>query len=415
LGCILFVLIVYFEMLHFAKDDQMRDHFQALLPLAIATCLAMGQSPSASSQHSVSFENVLGMTYVHASVNGSRPLTMVLDSGASYSVLQPKIGAELNLKAGGREQATGLGANATLQMVRGATVRFAGETLTEQTISMLPLDFLESEGGHETDGALGFNIFLKFDILENYGTNRVTLIPPAEFNAPKGYTSIPVIVSGNNALVQLTVGATDGKPVKGLFLIDSGGMGNIVLRKTFVDANPALQPKKLFGIPSVTAVGGRLDIASGALGLLGFGDYSMHDLQATFLRTENPGFPAVAGLLCTGILRRFDVIFDFPHAKLWLKPNANFDKPIVAGVGSSILLKVKPPLYDVVLVRDVISGSPAAHAGVRPGDRIVRIRVGAGKSLEATSLAQVYKALAKPGEHVTLYLIRDSNHIKISF
>ncbi len=393
----------------------MRDHFRVLLPFAFATSLAMGQSPSPSSQHSVSFENVLGMTYVHASVNGSRPLTMVLDSGSGVTVLKPKIGAELNLKASGSAQATGPGGNATLQMVRGATVRFAGETLTQQTISVLPLDFLESEGGHETDGALGFNFFLKYEILEDYGENKVTLIPPAEFIAPKGYSSLPVIVSGNMALVQLAVGGADGKPVKGLFLIDSAGMGNIVLKKTFVDANPSLRPKKLVGIPSVTEVGGGVDFASGSLGLLEFGDYSLHNLQAGVLRTENPGFPAVAGILCTGILRRFDVIFDFPHAKLWLKPNANFDKPFVAGVGSGIRLNVKPPHYDVVLVRDVIAGSPAAHAGVQPGDRIIRIRLGAGKFLGATSLTQVYKALAKSDEHITLYLSRGGKAIEVSF
>ena len=84
-------------------------------------------------------------------------------------------------------------------------------------------------------------------------------------------------------------------------------------------------------------------------------------------------------------------------------------------MGSGILLDVKPPLYDVVLVRDVIAGSPAAHAGAQRGDRIVRIRVGGGKSLSATSLTQVYKALAKPNEHITLYLSRSGKNVKISF
>ncbi len=375
----------------------------------------MGQIPSPSNQHSVSFENVLGLTYVHASVNGSRPLTMVLDSGAWYTVLQPKISAELNLKAGGTEQSTGLGANATQQIVRSATIRFAGETLADQTISVLPLEFVETEGGHKTDGLLGFSIFLNFDVLEDYRANTVTLIPPAEFVAPKGYASLPVTVSGNTALVQLTVAGADGKPVNGMFLIDSGSVGDVTLMKTFVDANPSLQSKKLVGVPSVTAVGGTLDVASGSLGLLELGNYSMHDLPAIFLRRQNPGFPAVAGLLGNDILRRFDVIFDFPHAKLWLKPNANFGKPFILGVGSGILLTVKPPVYDVVLVRDVIAGSPAAHAGVRPGDRIVRIRLRSKNSVAATSLAQVYKALAEPDEHVTLYLSRGGKPMKIAF
>jgi C-terminal processing protease CtpA/Prc len=84
-------------------------------------------------------------------------------------------------------------------------------------------------------------------------------------------------------------------------------------------------------------------------------------------------------------------------------------------VGSGIRLNVKPPHYDVVLVRDVIAGSPAAHAGLQPGDRIMRIRLGTGKFLGATSLTQVYKALAKSDEHVTLYLSRGGKAVEVSF
>src|ERR1035441_7400028 len=43
---------------------------------------------------------VLGLTYVRGSINGSRPLDVVLDSGASVSVVTPQLAEELHLKAG---------------------------------------------------------------------------------------------------------------------------------------------------------------------------------------------------------------------------------------------------------------------------------------------------------------------------
>ncbi len=310
---------------------------------------------------------MLGLTYIQASVNGSRPLTMVLDSGAFYTALQPGIAAELDVKASGTQQTTGLGANGTLQMVQNAALSFAGETLTGQTISVLPLDYIDKEAGHKTEGLLGGKVFMKFEVLEDYRLHAITVVPPAQFTAPPGYTSIPVMISGNLALVELTIGGTDGKSVEGTFLIDSGTVGNMILMKRFTDANPSLEPKKLIDISSVTAVGGKLEIASGKLELLRLGPYSFHELPVAFLRSVNPSLPTtLAGLLGSGILRKFDVIFDYPHGKLWLKPNADFSNPFPV-MASGILLTVKPPRYNVVLVRDVLAGSPAAQAGVQPG------------------------------------------------
>jgi len=379
-----------------------------------AASLAAAQSPFPSSRP-VPFEDVLGLAYIHASVNGSRPLTMVLDSGAAYTVLQPAVATELKINSSGTVQTHGLGADATLRMAQNATLRFAGQTLTGQTISVLPLDYIEEEAGHKTDGLLGFDVFSKFDILEDYRAHTITLIPPAEFVAPAGYAPIPVIVSGTVALVQLAVGGADGKPVPGIFLIDSGTVGNMILMKPFVDAHPSLQPKKLVSVPSVTAVGGKLDIAVGKLGFVDCGSYSFRNLPAVYMRSQNPGTPAMlAGLLGNGILQKFDVIFDYPHSRIWLKPNADYSKPFPAD-GSGILPAVKPPRYDAVLVRDVIAGSPAALAGVQAGDRIVRMSLNGGKLLEPGSLSQFRKAMWKPDEHVMLELSRAGKLVTVHF
>lgn len=397
----------------FTWESQMRKRFTIFLLLA--GTLIVSQPPSRLSQHSVPCEHVLGLTYTHASVNGSRPLTMVLDSGAFYTILQPEIAAELKINVSGTEQTSGLGADATLKMVQNATLDVAGETLTGQRISVLPLDYIDKEAGHRTDGLLGGNVFMNFDVVEDYRAHTVTLVPPKAFTPRANYSSIPVMVSGNLAFAQLDVAGSDGMPVKGTFLIDSGNVGNITLTKGFINANPSLEPKKLIAIPSVTAVGGKIDVAAGRLRLLHFGSWSMHDLPAAFLRTSNPGTPATfAGLLGNGILRKFDVIFDYPHGKLWLKPSADFREPFPVNA-SGLLLTVNPPDYAVVLVRDVLAGSPAAQAGVQPGDRIVGIQSQAGKSLNANSLAEASDAMSRPGEQITLDVIRGGKPLTFNF
>jgi hypothetical protein len=98
-------------------------------------------------------------------VNGSRPFTIVLDSGAFYTVRQPEIATELHVKTSGTQEMTGLSANATLRMVQDASPEFAGQRLTGQPLSVLPVDYIEKEVGHRTEGILGGSFFLKFAIL----------------------------------------------------------------------------------------------------------------------------------------------------------------------------------------------------------------------------------------------------------
>lgn len=381
----------------------------------VSSSLAAPHARLLSAQSSVRCDHVLGLTYVKASVNGSKPLTMVLDSGAFYSVLQPEVAVRLHLKVSGTLQTTGLAANATLHMVRDATLTFAGESLSSQTISVLPVDYVAQEAGHQTDGLLGGNVFTKFVVVEHYQAHVISLVPAADFTPPADYTSVPVVVSGNLGFVQLTLAGVDGSPIEGTFLIDSGTVGTMIVMKAFMDAHPSLQPKKLVDIPSVTAVGGAMEIVSGRLGQLRLGPYSLDGVAAAFLRSTNPNTPStLAGMLGSGILRKFDVIFDYPHDKLWLKPNADFRTPFPEPA-SGMLLEVKPPRYRVVLVRNVIEGSPAAEAGVKPGDRILRIRVGSGALLAPTSLSSVTDTISTPGEHITLEVSRAGKRMTLRF
>jgi PDZ domain/Aspartyl protease len=350
---------------------------------------------------------------------------MVLDTGstgAASTVLKPEIAEKLGLELQGTVQTEGpgKGEDETLHLAKNVTVSFAGEMLTGQTIATLPLDYIEREAGQPADGLLGGSIFTHFVVHENYAAKTISLTSPQKFVAPIGYTSVPLLVAGTASLVRLQIQALSGETVEGTFLLDSGLVSPVMFMKTFVDAHPALKSGKLLAIPGVTAVGGEMQISMGRLAGLSLGPFMLRRPTALFLST-NPG-PAsamLAGIVGNGILRRFDVIFDYPHSKLWLKPNPDEDKPFPA-IPSGILLTVAPPQFHRVEVRAVIAGSAAADAGVLAGDIVTAVShqqlsvlSKAGKASSPLTLEQVADYLQDPRQNVYLRLKRDGKPIAV--
>ncbi|HTV06809.1 MAG TPA: aspartyl protease family protein [Acidobacteriaceae bacterium] len=392
--------------------------------IAVAICYAQTTKTEAEKGGTVHFDRVLGLTFIHARVNGSKPLSMALDSGASYTILTPAIAAELGLKSQGGLQAGGFGkgADQTLHLVKNVTLSFAGQTLTGQTIATLPLDYIDREAGQPTDGLLGAPIFQHFVVHEDYATKTITLIPPAEFTPPAGFTSVPLLVTATVSLLQLQVQALNGEKTSGAFLLDSGGVGTVIFMKAFLDVHPALKDQKLLQMPGVSAVGGALHISMGRLASLRLGPFAFQKPTAVFLATNSgKANSMLAGIVGNGILRRFDVIFDYPHGKLWLKPNADISKPFPA-IPSGIMLGVVPPDFHRINVHAVIAGSPAEKAGVLAGDTILAMShhllstsQGVAEKSTSLSLAEVHNFLNNPGQQVYLRLDRNGKQFVVHF
>jgi C-terminal processing protease CtpA/Prc len=85
------------------------------------------------------------------------------------------------------------------------------------------------------------------------------------------------------------------------------------------------------------------------------------------------------------ILRRFEVIIDYPHQKLYLKPNRYLKDPIYYNrAGLEIVAPM--PDFPYFLVGQIERGSPADLAGLKPQDQLVSIN---GAPVSEYSLGEI--------------------------
>jgi C-terminal processing protease CtpA/Prc len=90
-----------------------------------------------------------------------------------------------------------------------------------------------------------------------------------------------------------------------------------------------------------------------------------------------------AGNIGGDILKRFTVVLDYAHQKLWLEPNAlNMQREVFDRSG----LWVGRAADGGISVIDVVAGSAAATSGIRAGDEILSVN---GKNAHDVALYEL--------------------------
>lgn len=112
----------------------------------------------------------------------------------------------------------------------------------------------------------------------------------------------------------------------------------------------------------------------------------------------------IHGLIGYSFLKRFRVAMDYPHRVLWLDPIPEYrdDRPLeYCHVGLQLERE-----KGAVVVMGVVDGSPAALAGIAPGDELVALDGAPAGALDLMVLTR--RMEGEPGRSVTLVVRRDA-------
>jgi len=184
--------------------------------------------------------------------------------------------------------------------------------------------------------------------------------------------------------------------------VDTGSSRALILRSRFVEEHKLREryPKRL---SLVTGVGllGQMNGEIARLQTLRLGDYTVTNVFAEFETKANTWPGDFAGFVGAQILSKFNLTFDIAGRRLWIEPNANYtmESPPPASVRSGLVCLPKGTNW---IAQDLIAGSPAAEAGVRPGDHLLEINGVSVQSLKPGEIKLAFRA--EPGTRVRLRL-----------
>jgi membrane-associated protease RseP (regulator of RpoE activity) len=110
-------------------------------------------------------------------------------------------------------------------------------------------------------------------------------------------------------------------------------------------------------------------------------------------------YPQLGGLIGNDLLRRFNLIINYPKSEIYIIPNGNYHEPFDYSYSG-----VTIGLVDgLVIITDVMPGSPGDLAGLKPGDIVLEINGNANQDV------QTYQNLLKTiGPKVKVHVRRST-------
>jgi hypothetical protein len=314
----------------------------------------------------VPFKLVNNHMYVEVKLNG-RAYEFLFDTGGR-NVVTPTTAHELGLTTQGALQGSGVGEKSEdFGLAKVARVEMGDAHLDDQAFVVIALESFGAVEGRPVTGIVGFEVFKRFIVRTDYERKQITLTDPAAFKYSGAGTRVPFTFSDTDPVV---AGDIDG--LKGNFTLDTGSRSSLDLSSPFVSRHSLVSRwnAKFQGLSGWGAGGAaRAWFARPKLFLLG--GIPIPD-PVVGLSEQRKGAESdiyVAGNVGAGILKRFNIVWDYPHQQIFFERNENYGEPDVfdrAGLWANL----GDHGFTVV---DVIKGGPADRAGLRAGDDIVSV------------------------------------------
>jgi hypothetical protein len=257
-------------------------------------------------------------------------------------------------------------------------IKIGEAVIKDQEVFVLQLhpDAVE---GFPGSGMIGLGIFCRFVTNIDYGKKTLTLIKPPAFQPPKDAVAIKFTIYDNIPQVD---GSFEGLP--GKFDIDTGSREEVNFTTPFVNRNSLREKSKGVIATNGWGAGGRVQSYVTRGSDLQFGGVTIKNVVASLAMQKKGAFsdPNFAGNVGSGLLKRFDVTFDYRNRVMYLKrlPEPVADTDVFDRSG--MWINGENGSFQVM---SLTSGGPAENAGIKVGDMITAVD---GVPVESSNLSE---------------------------
>jgi hypothetical protein len=256
---------------------------------------------------------------------------------------------------------------------------------------------LTSVYGVRVDGIIGYSFFSRFIVKVDYDHNILEVYNHGKIKYPKGGLILKPTITG---IPVFDATITDGVTVASRFYFDSGAGLCLLMSDNFSNDSSILIKGKKVLFTQAEGIGGKKPMKLTTVKEIKIGPYKFKKVPThIFVDDYNvTSYPLLGGLIGNDLLRRFNLVINYADKEIHLKPNTHFRESFdysYTGLG----------MYDVngqVIIEDVMEGSPAAKAGLQPGDVLAGIN-----TMLAGNIQNYKNMLQEVGAKLKLLIMRN--------
>jgi hypothetical protein len=276
----------------------------------------------------------------------------------------------------------------------GHSIHLKGITVNNLDFHMNDYDLLTSAYGMKIDGIMGYSFLRRYIVALDYDSLQMRVYTPGRMKYPRGgYVLKPQFTT----LPMQSVYLKDNTAVNDRFYFDTGAGLCMLLNDDLVQDSSLLKKNRKLYPTQAEGLGGKKDMYLTVVKEVKIGPYRFRNVPSFIFNDEFnvTSYPVLGGLIGNDILRRFDVVLNYPEQEIFLKPNKHYTDSFdysYTGLGMYVI-------DGSVTVTDIMKKSPAEDAGFEEGDVVLAVDNNISNNI------QVYKALLQSAKSKLKVLI----------
>jgi PDZ domain/Aspartyl protease len=332
-------------------------------------------------------------------------LNFVFDTGSGGISLDSTTAEDLKLITQESEKMIkGIAGIRKLKFLYKHSLKLKGLTVDSLDFHINNYNIISSAYGIKVDGVIGLSFLRKFIINVNYDNNIMDIYEPHFIQYPKrGYLLKPNF----NSLPTFTSNIIDNINSTGDLIFDTGAGLNVLLTDRYVNDSCLLKPKRTIFTTQAEGLGGKKVMQTSVVSKVFIGPYKFKLVPVYIFKDEFNviNYPHNVGIMGNDILRRFNLIINYPNQEIHLKPNTHFFDDFDYSYTGLGLYQVG----DIIKIEDIVAGSPADKAGLKPDDIVFAVDNNFTKNMQAYKIA-----LQNAGSSVQILVLRNGQPIAIT-
>jgi hypothetical protein len=350
---------------------------------------------------SFKFEQLTGgIVILHATLDKlPDTLNFILDTGSGGISLDTLTAAYYKLPLEPSDRTVkGIGGIKNLHFYRGGTLHFKGLSVENLDFHVNDYQILTEVYGIRIDGIIGFSFLRRYIVSLDFNTQTISVYTPGDYKYPRNgsflrptFANIPVTRHE----------ITDVKTYNSNFYFDTGAGMCLMLSKQFVKDSSFLSFKRKVVTTQVEGLVGKITMGLSIIKQVKIAGFKFKKVPVHIYDDSVNVFsyPSLVGLLGSDLLRRFNIVLNYPDRLIHLTPNSHMrDQFDYSYTGMNYYF-----IDGKIVITEIQQGSPAELAGIHPGDVIFGI-----DNNFSNSISQYKALLQHPGQKVKMIVFRNN-------
>lgn len=330
-------------------------------------------------------------------------LNFILDTGSGGISLDSSTCEEFGITVTPSDTSiTGIGGVRKVGFAFDKTLRLPGLNVEHLNFHINDYDVLSSVYGEKVDGIIGYSFFSRYIVKIDFDSSIIEVHSPGKTSYPKGGTMLHPAFT-NLPIQWLTI--KDRHKLGFNFYLDTGAGLCLLLSEQFAKDSAILLARRRPVVTQAEGMGGKLQMRLTVMKEVKIGPYRFHSVPVYLYKDDYnvTSYPFTGGLLGNDLLRRFNMIFNYPNREIHLLPNSHFNESFdYAYTGLGIYY-----VNGKIIVEDVIKDSPADKAHFKVNDQVIAVERNFSQNMQA------YKnILQRPFESIRVLIKREDGALK---